>query len=467
MCMHGRSVPADMAFTEHTLSTLPDDLLEKIFAILSLRMKLVCRCVCRSWNSILSTDSLLSHTSNTTPGRCREGSSNACFMLTTRGPFAYTLDPLTNFWHKLHKPSCPGASILAASHGLVCIGNQVSECRSLIIFNLLSKSWRLLPNMLHVSLLHKVTMAMDPLTHAYVIVVSGEDTSEFRGRRTYRLHTEVYDSVATSWRMAGDAIPEAKFGSDPGVWHKGLFYCITEMPYGLTVFNLLEGRWMELSVEMPSGILHPSLVCCKGRLMMVGIQEHNADCDEQHVVKENLDFLGSLSTEQISRLPWQMARSLSWSGPLQVWVASQLQSTLDRWSATASLSSLMSRLPSPPGSPLATAFSTPLPLPPLPSKAKKCLRIWTLLNCKQWMMIDEMPAELCTEFIMQLTPNTSLLCAGVGDDICISSHQSSNAVIFNVNTMGWRYAASDPLFPRSRDTHLLGFAVQPDGACVP
>ncbi|MCO5549139.1 hypothetical protein L7F22_002605 [Adiantum nelumboides] len=474
MCMHGR-VPADMAFTGQLLSSLPDDVIEKIFALLPLQAKLVCRCVCRSWNSILSTDSLVSHTSNTDPRSSRSASSNACLMLTTRGPVAYTLDPLTNFWHGLSKPACPGASILAASHGLVCVGNQVSECRSLLIFNLLSKTWRLLPNMLHVGLLHKVTMAMDPSSYAYIIIVTGEDTSKFRGRSQYRLRTEVYDSVSALWRMAKDALPEAKFGSDPGVWHNGVFYCITEMPYGLTAFSLAEGRWMELSVEMPTSILHPSLVSCKGQLMMVGIQVGNANC--KHCAFDESSVPTDVQpAEHLSSLPWQTFRSSSWSSPLQLWVRSQLHAMLSGWSsrslsfpllsASLPLSGLISPLSSPPAAPETVSLAPSLSQLKK-SNPKKCIRVWSLVNCKQWLIMDEMPKELCTDFMTQLTDKTPLVCAGVGDYICISSHQSPNAVTFNVKDMCWRYVASDPLFPKNRDTHLLGFAVLPDSLCVP
>lgn len=465
-----------MAFTEELrskgqrLGSLPDDVIGRILGLLPLKVKLVCRCVCWSWNSILSEDIFLGHTSNAILRSRSSGFSNACFMLTTRGPLAYLLDPHTNFWHELRKPSCPGASVLAASHALVCVGNQVSECRSLIIFNLLSGTWKPLPNMLHVGLLHKVTIAVDPLSHSYVVVVTGEDTSEFRGRSAYRLHTEVYDSVSASWGMAGDAMPDAKFGSDPGVWHNGIFYCITEMPYGVTAFNLAKGLWMELSVEMPVGISHPSLVSCGGQLMMVSIQEDNADC----FFNASLEMSDAQTTEQVWKMPWHMPRSLSWSGPFQMWATSQLRSTLSAWPSialplTASaprLSSLMPLSFSPPR----LSSSPPSPSPPrapTPPHSKEVIRIWSLDNSKQWVMIEEMPAELCTEFLAHLTPKTRLVCAGVGSEVCITSYQSPNTVIYNSSDRGWRCTASDPAFPRNRDMHLLGFTVRPDRSCAP
>ena len=70
--------------------------------------------------------------------------------------------------------------------------------------------------------------------------------------------------------MAGDTLPHAKFGSDPKVWCNGVFYYITEMPYGVVTFDPENGIWTELDAAMPCSISTPSLAESNGRLMMVG-----------------------------------------------------------------------------------------------------------------------------------------------------------------------------------------------------
>lgn len=431
----------------HSWSSLPDELMERILRLLPLACKLSCKCVCKSWNSILSSDKLLSYTTNSSTSN---GYGNACFLLTTKGPFAYTLDPPTNIWQKLSKPDCPGTSILAAAQGLVCVGNQVSECRSLNVFNLLSNTWKLLPNMLQVGLLHKVSMAVDTSTNAYVIVVTGENSSEFRGRHAYRLLTEVYDSVTSSWRMAGDALPEAKFGSDPGVWCNGLFYCITELPYGLIAFNLAKGCWIELNVEMPKGIAFPSLLSCMGQLLMVGIQDASIR-ERHHDDNVNASSPSQMPAPSPASSSVLSPRAWPWSGPLQLWTSSPLLSMMTQLP-------LLSPVHQSPSSPSSS------PPPPLPSKS---IRLWSFCHGKQWRMLDKMPEELCTEFMSHLTVRTPLVCAGVGEDVCITSHRSPNAAVFNIRNKVWRFAECDPLFPKNRDSHLLGFTNQPDYNCIP
>lgn len=353
-------------------SNLPDDLVERILRPLPLASKLNCTSVCKSWNASISADRLLSYTTNALP----DGGS--LFLLCTRGASACGLDPFTGVWQKLFKPECPGASIVAAGGGLMCVGNQVSECRVLCVCNPWTKVSKQLPKMPRVGLIHKVSMAVDDSTNAYVILVTGEDGSKFRGRHEYRLHTEVYDSISCSWLAAGDALPEAKFGSDPGVWWNGLFYCITELPYGLTAFDMAKGLWIELPVEMPEGITSPSLVSCRDQLLFVSL------CSNP-----------SLQTPSTT------------------------------------------------------------------------LRIWSFCDGKTLELFSQMPEALCTGFTSHFTARTPLICSGVGDMVCITSHRSPATVVYNIRNRTWKSVAPDPLFPKLRDSHLLGFLLQRQFDCVP
>ncbi|KAH7442939.1 hypothetical protein KP509_02G008800 [Ceratopteris richardii] len=469
----------EVARSRDHLNSLPVDIIQIIFSLLPLKDRLACRNVCRNFFTILVKDSLLNFSSNTSfqCGTC-VAPSNTCFMLTTKGSFACTLDPLKNFWQKLRVPFCPGASVLAASHNLVCVGNQVSECRSLIVYNLSCGTWKLLPNMMHVGLLHKVTMAVDPLSDSYVIVVTGEDTSRIRGWRSYWLQTEVYDSISGSWRMAGDALPDAKFGSDPGVWHNGSFYCITEMPYGITAFNLAKGQWAELSVEMPYGISQPALVSLKGKLMMIGIQQYDVG-GMAYSKDTNSKPSETEVTENWFKTQLQLSRSWSWSGPWQRKVSLSLRSMFPTWWDTSQrpLSSI-SKLPflsfmAMPRS-LSTSFlslaseAPPSSIsPPMQSSQKKHIKIWIMSREKYWLPTGEMPEDLCTKFLSNLTSRAPFVCAGVGGEICLTSYQSPNVLMWDMKSIRWRYAERDPLFPKFRDTHLLGFTIHMDSPCNP
>lgn len=256
-------------------SRLPEDVLDRIFSCLPLTSILRLRCVCKRWNSLVQSKRFQI-------ALAKVSSPRPWFILCTMGRASCCYDPSMNKWHIIIRPPnngrsqlSPCTSILAVSGSLLCLGNQVSECKDLSICNPITRSRRNLPRMLQVSLIHKVTMITYPGSNNnwYKIMVSGE--SGLPTMRSvpynYELLTEVYDSVTNSWKMCGKPLAEAKFGTDPGVWcDNHLYYCITELPYGIVVFDLETESWAELSVQMPSSLSSPSLVECHGRLLMIG-----------------------------------------------------------------------------------------------------------------------------------------------------------------------------------------------------
>lgn len=269
-------------------SALPEDLMDRIFSYLPLTSILRLRCVCRRWNFLVQSKRFQSALSRVCTPR-------PWFILCTIGRASCSYDPSMNKWHTIIRPASansstklqngsvrvsPLTSILAVSGSLLCLGNQVAECRVLSICNPITKTQRHLPRMLQVSLIHKLAMIMDSSNHCYKIMVSGENELPSMIPYTYELFTEVYDSSKNSWKMCGKPLAEAKFGSDPGVWCNNLFYCITELPYGVVVFDLVTESWSELTVQMPSSLASPSLVESCGRLLMVGRVMDQAETED-------------------------------------------------------------------------------------------------------------------------------------------------------------------------------------------
>lgn len=269
--LEGSSLPESRALEEEFAvmdarmwSALPEDVIDKVLAWLPLASVLRFRSVCRRWNALVLSGTFVSSHSKSSPHR-------PCFLLCTIGQLACSFDPSLSKWLTLLKPTSPGASVVASTGSLFCLGNQVTECRTLSVCNPITRCLKHLPPMLRVRLIHKVTMIEERSTNSYKIMVSGEDGLPTPSPHTFNLMTEVYESSNNSWTMARNPLPEAKFGSDPGVWCGGSFYCLTEMPYGVVMFEPLTGEWSEIEVPMPPSIAIPSLLTVpKNRLLMVG-----------------------------------------------------------------------------------------------------------------------------------------------------------------------------------------------------
>ncbi|KAJ7196308.1 hypothetical protein O6H91_Y508800 [Diphasiastrum complanatum] len=254
---------------------LPEDCIDRILARQPLPTIFRFRSVCKRWNSFIFSDAFFCLQSEIT-------SRPHSFLLCTHGRVACIYSFISQQWHFLALPkinlpiTIAPVSVVSASESLLCYGNLVAECTTLFVSNPFTKTLRNLPAMQRIRLIHKVSMTADPSTNSYKIMVAGEDKDPFTNPHTYNLSTEIYHSVSDSWTMAGCPPPEAKFGSaDPGVWCSAVFYCITELPYGVVAFDLKREQWEEVRAPMPSCLSSPSLLEHRGRLLMVGRVYHS------------------------------------------------------------------------------------------------------------------------------------------------------------------------------------------------
>lgn len=136
-------------------SRLPEDVLDRIFSCLPLTSILRLRCVCKRWNSLVQSKRFQT-------ALAKVSSPRPWFILCTMGRPSCCYDPGMNKWHIIIRPPnngrsllSPCTSILAVSGSLLCLGNQVSECKNLSICNPITRSRRNLPRMLQVSLIHR------------------------------------------------------------------------------------------------------------------------------------------------------------------------------------------------------------------------------------------------------------------------------------------------------------------------
>ncbi|KAJ7517306.1 hypothetical protein O6H91_21G017900 [Diphasiastrum complanatum] len=251
---------------------MPEDCIHKILVLLPLPSALLFRTVCKRWKSFIFSDAYFSLQLELS---CRR----RCFLLCTQGPFP--LACLYNFilqrWHYLPLPKVifpvtgPPPLTTSVSHSLFCYANQVGACSVLFVCNPFTRSFRSLPAMPRITLIHKLTLTGgDPSKKTYKIMVAGEEGGQYNHPHIFNLLTEVYDSASDSWTMAGSPSPETTFGSDPGVWCRGSFYCMIEVPYGVVTFDMPTHSWKKIRAPMPACLATPSLVQCQGCVLMVG-----------------------------------------------------------------------------------------------------------------------------------------------------------------------------------------------------
>lgn len=293
-------------------SLLPEELIDRILLCLPVATKVQFRSVCRKWKCLLQSDTYYRSKYQINPVR------EPWFLLCTSGKFSCAFDFEMKKWYRLPNPPIPHSSILGAAGSILCLGNLVADCKVLSLCNPMKKVLKQLPPMLRVELIHKISIALykeNGDTPYYKIMVAGEQSvmsPMMLNSRVYRLYTEIYDSKDGYWTMGGNPLPHEKFGCDPGVWCNGCFYCITEMPYGVVIFdpNHNGGTWSKLAAPTPCSIASPSLVECKGHLILVGrVTIHNSNSLGEETIQiwklQSSDFDGTnaFTWTQVQHMP--------------------------------------------------------------------------------------------------------------------------------------------------------------------
>ncbi|KAF3789981.1 F-box/kelch-repeat protein [Nymphaea thermarum] len=251
--------------------SLPEEVAERIFSYLPIASVLRCRCVCRSWNSLLNSRSFLELWGRVSP-------RDFFFLVYHNSQLVAAYSPSSGRWNNLPIfDRCsldPGrVLLLASSGGLLCFRNRNSDYPTLIVCNPVTGTSRVLPEMLRVRYIDIVGMVADKASNSYRVLVTG--TTEPTSNESI---TEVYDSRVEGWIHHGFSKLDflQVWYEVHAIWQNGSFYCLatpvnTARGYRFICYNLERRQWLDLNVKMPSSdIRSPSLVVCGDKMLLTG-----------------------------------------------------------------------------------------------------------------------------------------------------------------------------------------------------
>eukprot|EP00249_Psilotum_nudum_P024099 c29092_g1_i3 orf=2647-3849(+) len=251
---------------------LPQELAERVLACLPVASVFQCRSVCKKWMSILTSSSFLDLWAKVSP-------QVSWFLVYNNSHGFAAFSPATNRWNNI--PIFARCSLdprqvllMASSGGLLCFRSRNTEFTTLTVCNPVTKTFRVLPDMLQIRYIDILGMVADRNSNSYKILVTGTTESSVG----YSI-TELYDSSTESWvhhcHSERDCL---QFWYEVhAIWCEGFFYCLTMMPisstqgYRLLAYDMQQKDWFDLSVKIPSNNLRcPSLLACQGRLLLTG-----------------------------------------------------------------------------------------------------------------------------------------------------------------------------------------------------
>ncbi|WOL03936.1 hypothetical protein Cni_G12656 [Canna indica] len=247
---------------------LPNELLERIVALLPLRNILALRPTCRRFSSLLSSPAFLSHL---------QLHNSSAFLLLSHPQFTHRClplyDPAADGWRSVAVPSSssfsaaasPSFLLLSASSGLLCFSLSRT---SLLVANLLTNASKVLPLPTYsasspsaATLVSLPSRSNSP--HGYKIFLPSASSSD----------VFVYDSTALAWTRFTGFEPVLGRGNpyQNGAFLDGSLYFTTSEPFSVVGFDLQNGAWDAAAAPaLPAELAFVRLVGGGDRLYLVG-----------------------------------------------------------------------------------------------------------------------------------------------------------------------------------------------------
>ncbi|OVA15701.1 F-box domain [Macleaya cordata] len=281
-------------------SKLPHTLIDRVIAFLPPPAFFRARSVCKRWYSLLFSDSFLEMYLNISPRHHwflffkhkslksyiyknnNNNGGNGDHQLGHDDHHmqqdyiceGYLFDPNENTWYRLSFASVPsGFSPASSSGGLICWVSDVAGIKSLILCNPLLKTLTQLPPTQRPRLFPSIGLTV---THSsFNVVVAGDDLiSPFAVKNLSTESFHIDSGGYYSFWGTTCALPRlCSLESGRMVFVEGKFYCMNYSPFSILVYDVGLNEWCKIQAPMRRFLRSPSLVECRGRLVLVAAVE--------------------------------------------------------------------------------------------------------------------------------------------------------------------------------------------------
>ena len=257
-------------------SILPDDLLERILALLPIVSIFKAGAVSRKWYEIVHSRRFLCNASRVLVPK------PWYFMFTgSDEPIGYAYDPMDRKWYSFQLPYIETSScFIASSYGLVCFMDNDSRSE-LYVCNLITKDHKKLvePPGQKFPDYSALALSVDSLSHSYTaaVVKSKQIPNNFI---QWNLSIHFYSSETGMWVSPVKELMTGWRGGDDSVICDGVLYflvhstTLTGNQHALATFNLSSrpsnGLLIDSFIPVPCSLTCGRLMNMKGKLVMVG-----------------------------------------------------------------------------------------------------------------------------------------------------------------------------------------------------
>ncbi|XP_057454726.1 F-box/kelch-repeat protein At3g61590-like isoform X2 [Lotus japonicus] len=274
-----RSEEVDIEGTAVSMDViLPNDLLERILAYLSVASIFRAGCVCKRWYEIVTSERFLWNLSHMLPQK------PWYFMFTySDEPTGYAYDPILRKWYGIELPFIETSNwFIASSYGLVCFMDN--DRRSVLcVCNPIAKICRKLeePPGLKFSDYSALAISVDRKSHSYTVAIvkSKQVPGNFF---EWDISIHIYNSEKENWVTNKTEVLLGWRGGDESVICNGVLYFLVystggghpEIRHALVAYNISnrssQARLRRSFIPVPCSLTCGRLMNMKEKLVMVG-----------------------------------------------------------------------------------------------------------------------------------------------------------------------------------------------------
>lgn len=138
--------------------------------------------------------------------------------------------------------------LVCSHHGIICMNVSKSTEEKLIVFNPLTKQWKLLPSLNHRRNPVLMHILVNPEAQSFLLIAAGSSKS---GDENLSRITELFDSSTWTWKRTGD-FPGPDYALNEyqsGVYKEGYIFCVAFLDQdsgrGILRYNLSLGLWLK------------------------------------------------------------------------------------------------------------------------------------------------------------------------------------------------------------------------------
>ncbi|XP_057748628.1 protein UNUSUAL FLORAL ORGANS [Arachis stenosperma] len=302
-------------------SKLPQRLIDRILAFLPPPAFFRARSVCKRWYALLFSNSFLELYLQVSPRRhwfiffnhkisksyiYKNNNNGATGTASNHNNDGYLFDPYDMAWYRISFTLVPsGFSPASSSSGLLCWVSDEAGPKTMLLCNPIIGSLTQLPPTPRPRLFPSIGLTVTPT--CIDVTVAGDDMISPYAVKNLTSESFHIDGGGfySIWGTTSSLPRLCSLESGRMVYAEGKFYCMNCSPFSVMAFDITSNAWFKIQAPMRRFLRSPSLLECKGKLLLIAAVEKSKLNVPKSLRVWTLQSCGTMWVES-ERMPQQL-----------------------------------------------------------------------------------------------------------------------------------------------------------------